>query len=145
MKTTGERIRQAREALGWSAQVLASKVGYKTQSGISNLENRSSGSGGNKIGAIATALDVSLEWLINGPDRDNVPFLRQRPTGSDHTSGEQVVEYLPQREDALKAELLQLFSQLDEQSKREWIANLRGFVSGRRPHSHGATPAVAGK
>lgn len=75
MKTIGERIRQARVAKKWSGEDLSKKVGYKTQSGISNLEGRVTGSGGNKIGAIADALNVSLDWLVNGPDADNVPFL----------------------------------------------------------------------
>lgn len=73
MKTVGDRIRQAREALGWSAHTLALRVGYKQQSGISNLENRATGSGGNKIGAIAQALGVPVDWLLNGPDGDTVP------------------------------------------------------------------------
>lgn len=75
MKTIGERIQQARLAKGWSADYLAKKVGYQTQSGISNLENKATGSGGNKIGKIAFALDVTLDWLLTGPDSDNVPFL----------------------------------------------------------------------
>jgi transcriptional regulator with XRE-family HTH domain len=75
MKTAGERIRQARESLGWSAALLAEKVGYKTQSGISNLENRISGSGGHKLRDIANALGVSVEWLLNGPDGSTVPFI----------------------------------------------------------------------
>lgn len=75
MKTAGERIRQAREALGWSAALLAEKVGYKTQSGISNLENRISGSGGHKLRDIANTLGVSVEWLLNGPDGPTVPFI----------------------------------------------------------------------
>jgi transcriptional regulator with XRE-family HTH domain len=104
MKTTGERIKQAREALGWSAQVLATKVGYKTQSGISNLENRATGSGGNKVGLIATVLGVPLDWLINGPDRGDVPFLRQQALPASYVAHEPVVEYLPQREDPLKVE-----------------------------------------
>lgn len=76
MKTIGERIQQTRLALGWSAYDLAKRVGYKTQSGIGNLESRTGGSGGNKIGAIAKALNVPLEWLMNGPDSENVPFLQ---------------------------------------------------------------------
>lgn len=145
MKTTGERIRQAREELGWSAQTLAGKVGYKTQSGISNLENRATGSGGNKIGAIATALGVPIDWLINGPDRDVVPFTRQPGAESVMAAPNPGVKYLPQRDDPIKAELLDLFGQLDEQGKKEWLADLRGFVRGRRPHEVGNAPAVAGK
>ena len=55
--------------------MLAEKVGYKTQSGISNLENRISGSGGHKLRDIANTLGVSVEWLLNGPDGPTVPFI----------------------------------------------------------------------
>lgn len=58
-----------------SGEALAKKVGYKNQSAIGNLENRAGGTGGNKINKIADALNVSVDWLLNGPDGDNVPFL----------------------------------------------------------------------
>lgn len=55
------------------------------------------------------------------------------------------VSYLPERKtDPLNEELLHLFSQLDDASKREYLAHLRGFVAGRRPHPNGDAPAVAG-
>lgn len=81
MKTIGDRIRQAREARGWSAYELAMRVGYAHQSGISNLENRATGSGGNKIAAIAEALGVPVDWLLNGPDDATVPsrFVVRKP------------------------------------------------------------------
>ena len=78
MKTIGDRIRQARLAKGLSALDLAILVGYKTQSGISNLENKASGSGGHKIKEIARVLDVSVDWIMNGPDSETVPFLTRR-------------------------------------------------------------------
>lgn len=83
MKTVGERIRQARLYRGWSGMELATKVGYKTQSGIANLENRSITAGGHKLPAIAKALDVSLGWLLNGPDVDDVGIVPK----FDETSG----------------------------------------------------------
>lgn len=72
MKAIGERIRQAREHRGLSGEELALKVGYKTQSGISNLENRSNGNGGSKLPAIAQVLDFSLQWFLQGPDTDDM-------------------------------------------------------------------------
>ena len=75
MKSVGERIRQARDALGLSGLALAQRVGFKTQSAISNLENRVSGTGGGKIAQIADALNVPVEWLLRGPDTEAVPFL----------------------------------------------------------------------
>lgn len=148
MKTTGERIRQARDALGWSAHALALKVGYKTQSGISNLENRPTGSGGNKVGEIAKALGVPLDWLINGPDTETVPFIHlTAPPQAAPIARENVLIYQPQsnREEALKAELLELFSKLDVQGKVDLITSVRFFVDGRRPHQDGSASAVAGQ
>lgn len=78
MKTVGERIRQARTALGWSGLDLALKAGYKSQSGISNLENRVGGTGGGKIAKVAKILKVPVEWLISGPDSDTVPFIPEQ-------------------------------------------------------------------
>lgn len=75
VKTIGERIRQARDARGWSQDELARMVGYKNQSAIGNLENRKDGTGGNRIEKIAAALNVSVDWLFKGPDSDQVPFL----------------------------------------------------------------------
>lgn len=93
MKTIGERIRQARTARTWSAFKLAKAVGYKTQSGIANLENKATGSGGNKIGEIARVLNVSADWLLNGPDCENVPFLPPvLEQGTPDASSKQVAE-----------------------------------------------------
>lgn len=78
MKTIGERIKQARAAKGWSGKALAKAVGYKNQSTIGNLENRATGTGGNKVGVIAAKLNVPLEWLMYGPDTDNVPFMESK-------------------------------------------------------------------
>lgn len=68
MTTTGDRIRRARLFRGLTAEELASMVGYATQSGIANLENRATGRGGYRLPRIAQALDVSLDWLLGGPD-----------------------------------------------------------------------------
>ena len=72
MKTIGERVRQAREHRGLSGVGLAKLVGYKTQSGVSNLENRASGRGGFMLPKIAQVLDVSIDWLLDGPDTADV-------------------------------------------------------------------------
>lgn len=51
-----------------SGEELAEKVGYKTQSGIANLENRVGSSGGHKLPKIAEALNFSVGWFLSGPD-----------------------------------------------------------------------------
>lgn len=68
MTTTGDRIRRARLYRELSAEALAQRVGYATPSGIANLENRATGRGGYKLTQIAQALDVSVQWLLGGPD-----------------------------------------------------------------------------
>lgn len=72
MKSVGDRIRQARAYRRLSADALAKIVGYKTQSGISNLEARSTGSGGRNMAGIAAALNFPVAWLLNGPDLDDL-------------------------------------------------------------------------
>lgn len=72
MKTVGERIKQAREFRGMSGDELARLVGYKTQSGISNLENRATGRGGFMLPKIAEQLNFALEWFLDGPDTENM-------------------------------------------------------------------------
>lgn len=58
-----------------SGEDLALRVGYKNQSAIGNLENRAGGTGGNRIYLIADALRVPVDWLLRGPDSENVPYL----------------------------------------------------------------------
>ncbi len=68
MTTTGDRIRRARLHKGMTAEELALQAGYATQSGIANLENRATGRGGYRLPKIAQVLNVSLDWLLSGPD-----------------------------------------------------------------------------
>ena len=86
MKTIGERIRQAREARKMSGEALAKAAGYKQQSAIGNLENRAGGSGGSRIGKIADALNVPVDWLLRGPDTGSVPYVKRGPIPSGHTN-----------------------------------------------------------
>lgn len=101
MKTVGDRIRQAREFRGLSGEALAKEVGYSTQSGISNLENRTHGRGGFNLPKIARALNFSVEWFLNGPDvqdMNSVPPFNSRAEG--HRAQEPQGEYLTTREHA---------------------------------------------
>lgn len=54
------------------------------------------------------------------------------------------VAYFPEpNAEPLTTELLELFGKLDSEGKKEWLADLRGFVRGRRPHEVGDAPKVA--
>ena len=148
MKTIGERIQQARLALGWSAFDLAKRVGYKTQSGIGNLESRVGGSGGNKIAAIAKALNVPLEWLMNGPDSDVVPFLP--PIASDSSNPEAnepnrnlyQIERTPEHDEWTLAAIA-LMKELDMGQRQAMVAKMREFKQFLGPPIDGQTLLVA--
>ncbi|MEY4975176.1 MAG: hypothetical protein RIQ97_371 [Pseudomonadota bacterium] len=51
-----------------SAGLLALRAGYAGASAITNLENRATGRGGFRLLRIAQVLDVSVKWLMDGPD-----------------------------------------------------------------------------
>jgi transcriptional regulator with XRE-family HTH domain len=112
MKTLGERIRQAREYRKLTGEQLAEAVGYKTQSGIGNLENRATGRGGFRMPAIAAALQFPLDWFLNGPDVEDLrridPLLQAQPANTVRE------EYAPYRAGSPADRVTALLSQLDD-------------------------------
>lgn len=93
MKTVGERIQQARKFRGLSGEELALEVGYKTQSGISNLENRWTGKGGFRLPAIAKVLNFSLQWFLEGPDTDDMSTVPAYEAQATHKTAEPEARY----------------------------------------------------
>lgn len=139
MKTVGERIRQARTARGWSGQQLADAVGYANQSAIGNLENRARSTGGHKISAIARALDVSVEWLLNGPDSDLVPNLQGTPTFSAVPArAHSMHESTGPAPGGTEAELLQLYRTMSIAGQAEALRYMRYLAQQHRPYPLGA-------
>lgn len=68
------------------------------------------------------------------------------PPAAPLVAEERRVTYLPDpKPDEKAAELLELFSRLDDDGKRDWLSDLRGFVRGRRPHRDGHPATVARK
>lgn len=59
---TGQRIREARQYKGWTADVLAEKVDLATES-LRHIENASSKPSLQTLFRIATELDVSLDYI----------------------------------------------------------------------------------
>lgn len=59
---TGQRIREARKFRGWTAEVLAEKIGLATES-LRHIENASSKPSLQTLYKIATELDVSLNYI----------------------------------------------------------------------------------
>jgi len=156
MKTIGERIRQAREAHKMSGEALAKKVGYKNQSAIGNLENRVGGTGGSKLGSIADALNVPLEWLMRGPDNDNIPFLpgnayhgtEVNTTVRESGSSTNVVTIGTDSRpvaalDPWTLEAIEIMSKLKEHEKQGALANLRTYVYNLGPPRDGQALPMA--
>ena len=118
MKTLGERIRQAREFRGLTGEELAKKVGYKTQSGISNLENRANGRGGFMLPRIAMALDVSVDWLLEGPDTHDMSTVQQYtskvPTYSQSQKEPEQVREPEAKYNSLRAEAHRLIDEISD-------------------------------
>ncbi len=146
MKTIGERIRQAREWHSWSGDQLAKKVGYKRQSAIGNLENRAGGNGGNKLTAIAAALNVPVSWLLSGPDTDNIPFLppKQQPENPNVLSflaRESTPEALYD-EDTQNA--IRIFQDMPQPDRRGAVSVLRMYVDNLNARPNQAAPATNG-
>lgn len=144
VKTIGERIRQAREQLGWSGEHLARKAGYAHQSAIGNLEARASGQGGRRLHVIADALGVSEAWLRRGPDCDRVPFLNLQPVAAKEPDP---VPYVAQasskRQDPWIAEAVQLLASLPDDDRRAAVLCLRAFVAHLGPPRDGQALSMA--
>lgn len=143
MKTIGERIKQARLELRWSGQTLAEKLGYKTQSAISNLENRATGRGGNKLGQVAKVLNVSPDWLLDGPDGPKVPFLNTRATHwpeATHNARPFLLmdSATDANDDRLTSEVVTIFTGLSPAGRSEAIRYLRFLASQHSPPKFGA-------
>ena len=69
---TGQRIREARTFRGWTAEVLAEKVGLATES-LRHIENASSKPSLQTLFKLATTLDVSLDYITGRtPDLSSV-------------------------------------------------------------------------
>ena len=127
-----------------SGATLAKRVGYKNQSAIGNLENRAGGTGGNKIGQIADALRVPVDWLLRGPDSDIVPALpgwhddRTRATGGHPAEESDGPDYAP---DPILREANTLLSQMSRAGREQAIAYLRFMAT-----QHAAkTPSAGGE
>jgi hypothetical protein len=143
MKTTlKERLREALAGPPKRrAADLARACNIKPPSVAGWLSGKTKALEGSNLLAAAAFLKVNAKWLADGvgpktPDATETTELRARETD---------VTYLPEpAKDALVMDLLQLFSQLDIEGKREYLAHLRGFVLGRRPHADGNASVLAG-
>jgi len=112
-----------------SGEELALRVGYKNQSSIGNLENRAGGTGGTQIGKIADALCVPVDWLLRGPDSDEVPYLAplKNPVESQEISARISLEKEEQKTifDSIQQEAIDLLSKMSSTGKEQSLSYLR--------------------
>lgn len=128
-----------------SGETLAHRVGYKNQSAISNLENRAGGTGGNRIGQIADALNVPVDWLLRGPDSDEVPFVSSKMDAAwpaADAAGGHTAQELSRPDyavDPILREAHALLSKMSPAGREQSIAYLRFMAT-----QHAAQPPSAG-
>jgi transcriptional regulator with XRE-family HTH domain len=67
--TVGDRIRQRRNELGWTQDVLAEKAGI-SKSFLSDLENAKRSVGADTLLDIGRVLGLSLDYLMTGEQTD---------------------------------------------------------------------------
>ena len=112
-----------------SGEELALRVGYKNQSSIGNLENRAGGTGGTQIGKIADALCVPVDWLLRGPDSDEVPYLAplKNSVAIQETDTSTIPEKAKQETifDSIQQEAIDLLSRMSPAGKEQSLSYLR--------------------
>lgn len=112
-------------------------VGYKTQSGISNLENRATGHGGGMLPKIAQALDVSIEWLLQGPEYDdpkNIPRFSNQLKKVNEISDSNI--------ESLRSKANLLIMMLSENGLNHAIALLEGLSQSHAATKHDSSASV---
>jgi transcriptional regulator with XRE-family HTH domain len=75
MATTGDRIREIRESLGWTQQVLADKTGL-SKGFLSDVENGHRGISSDNLLKIANALGATLDYLAGNEEKSGSPQQR---------------------------------------------------------------------
>jgi transcriptional regulator with XRE-family HTH domain len=146
VNTLKERLQYARELRGLSQGELARQAKC-SQSTIGNIESGERDTLRNLV-VVARVLRVSADWLYDGhgPKPTNADGA-YKSQSSNALVGvqEPVVAYLAKKPDPLQDQLLTLFSLLDDEGKKRWLADLAGFVRGSRPHALGSALGVAAK
>ena len=145
-RSIGERVRLARESLKWDQNTLADKAGMR-QATVSDIE-RDRSRGERSLPKLADALNVRLEWLLNG-EGDMRPTQPTQGWLKEHTVAynvdekfmaisNQMMDDLMARLSALERQRGALFARLDV--LRESVTRLIGAArSGKgRPFCNGA-------
>lgn len=149
MSTLQERVKERMQALGIKNIELAAACNVRPPTSFNWASGKTKNIKGEPLLLAAKTLGVRPQWLATGVGPmlpDEARYLTQNESNNALFVSESNIARLPGRAiDPLTQELVELFSKLEAPDKREWLANLKGFVAGRRPHPNGPTPAMAGK
>ena len=85
MSNVGKNIRRAREALGWTQEDLASRMGYKSKSTVNKVELGINDISQSKVVKYADALGVDPAALMGW---EPLPFEKEKPTEDGELSEE---------------------------------------------------------
>jgi transcriptional regulator with XRE-family HTH domain len=77
MATTGDRIREVRESLGWTQQVLADKAGL-SKGFLSDVENGHRGISSDNLLKVANALGATLDYLTGNAEQSAPAHQKQQ-------------------------------------------------------------------
>lgn len=140
-KTLPERLKEAMAGPPKvSGIALATACGVAPASVSDWLSGKSKTMEGANLVMACEFLKIRPKWLACGVGPMRIDVMQAADSLQEPS-----VAYLPDRgNDSLTMELLQLFSQLDQASKTEYLMHLRGFVAGRRPHQVGNASEMAG-
>lgn len=101
--TIGERIRLRREELNMSQEELAIKCGYSSRSTINKIELDQRNLPQPKIMSMATALDVTIPWLLgvdstapDPPEQDEIAALLESATDAQKREILRYIKYILQ-------------------------------------------------
>ncbi|WP_303274940.1 LexA family transcriptional regulator [uncultured Dialister sp.] len=95
----GENIKQARIMAKMSQEELAQKLGYKSRSTIAKIESGENDLTQKKVAAFAKALNVSIDFLMDGNGNENnsqgvrIPVLGTIVAGIPITAVENIIDY----------------------------------------------------
>ena len=92
MPSIGERIRERRDELGWTQDVLAERAGI-SKGFLSDLENNKRSIGATKLHDIARVLNVSLDYLMAGTASKLVQKAVRVPASLSQFAGSAGLEY----------------------------------------------------
>lgn len=109
--TIGQRIKQRREELNLSQDELAQKLGYKSRSSITKIENGERELPQSQIKSIADALDTTPDYIMGWDQKYN--------PGGKLAREVKLLEEIQKQHGKMASEAFDLYTQLDSDDQGE--------------------------